>query len=185
MLFRSDFGLIPWQAWRYGGLTLVTSFFLHGSAPHLAVSLYFLLAFGDDVEEYLGPVRFLLLLMLATVAGGLLHSLPYSASSTPLIGAGGGVTGLLTFYGLQFPRARIGFLLRIPVIWFLRWVNVRAWVGVLIWLVLQAIGAVRQSGALTQVSLWAHLGGAGMGFLFWFFWPGHRAPAVAESEPRA
>ncbi|MBI2819328.1 MAG: rhomboid family intramembrane serine protease, partial [Acidobacteria bacterium] len=106
-----------------------------------------------------------------------LHTLPYAASSIPLIGAGGGISGLLAFYGLQYPRARIGFLLRIPAIWFLRWVNVRAWVGVLVWIVLQAIGGLRQRGELTQVSLWAHLGGVAVGFLFWFLWPGNRGPA--------
>jgi membrane associated rhomboid family serine protease len=179
--FVQDFGLIPWQPWRYGGLTLLSSFFLHGSLPHLAISLYFLLAFGDDVEEVLGSAQLLLLLALAAIAGGLLHSFYFSASSIPLIGAGAGITGLLTFYGLQYPHARIGYLLRLPVIWFMRWVNVRAWVGVLIWIALQAIGALRQSGGLTQVSLYAHLGGAAMGFLFWFFWPMNRKP----SEPRA
>jgi membrane associated rhomboid family serine protease len=178
-----SFGLIPWQPWRYGGMTLLTMFFLHGSAAHLAVNAYFLLAFGDDVEDYLGRSRFLLLLAFATITGGLLHATAYAASSTPLIGAGGSVSALLAFYGLQFPRSRIGFMLRVPHLWFLRWVNVRAWVGVLIWIGLQAIGGLRQTGDLTQVSLYAHLGGAMAGFLFWFFFGPAAIRLPSEQRP--
>ena len=177
----SDFGLIPAELWRYGGLTLVTSFFLHGSLPQLAGNIYFLLTFGDDVEDYLGTGRFLVVLLLASLAGSLLHTALHLESSIPLVGASSAISGILTCYGLQFPRARIGFLLRLPSIFWMRWVNLRAWVYVLFWIVLQAIGAVRQAGAFTQVSLWAHLGGVGVGFLFWFLWPGHRKPAADGS----
>ncbi|MBI3933059.1 MAG: rhomboid family intramembrane serine protease [Acidobacteria bacterium] len=174
----ADFGLIPTQLWRYGGLTLLTTFFLHGSLPQLAGNLYFLLTFGDDVEDYLGTGRFLLVLLLASLAGSALHVAVHLDSSTPLIGASSAISGILTCYGLQYPRARIGFLVRLPSIFFMRWVNLRAWVYVLFWIVLQAIGSVRQAGEITQVSLWAHLGGVAVGFLFWFLWPGHRGPAA-------
>ena len=174
----ADFGLIPSEVWRYGGLTLLTSFFLHGSLPQLAGNLYFLLTFGDDVEDYLGTGRFLVVLLLASLAGSALHVVFHLDSPTPLIGASSAISGILTCYGLQFPRARIGFLLRLPRLFFLRWINLRAWVYVLFWIVLQAVGEVRQAGAFTQVSLWAHLGGVAVGFLFWFLWPGHRTPAA-------
>lgn len=173
-----DFGLIPSEPWRYGGLTLLTSFFLHGSLPHLAGNLYFLLTFGDDVEDYLGSARYLMVLLLALLAGSALHAWLREDSSVPLVGASSAISGILTFYGLQFPRARIGFLLRFPSLFFMRWVNLRAWVYVLFWIVLQTIGAFRQSGAYTQVSAWAHLGGVAAGFLFWFLWPGERVPAA-------
>jgi membrane associated rhomboid family serine protease/Zn-finger nucleic acid-binding protein len=176
-----DFGFIPSELWRYGGLTLLTSFFLHGSAPQLAGNLYFLAAFGDDVDDYLGSGRFLILLLCCTVAGGLLHTLMQSDSGIPLVGASAAISGMLAYYGLQFPRARIGFLLRLPVVFFMRWVHVRAWAYVLGWIVLQAIGALRQTGPFTQVSILAQLGGAGMGLLFWFFWPTHK-PATMRSS---
>lgn len=173
-----DFGLIPSEPWRYGGLTLLTSFFLHGSLPHLAGNLYFLLTFGDDVEDYLGSACYLMVLLLSSLAGSALYVLLHGESSMPLVGASSAISGILTFYGLQFPRARIGFLLRFPSLFFIRWVNLRAWVYVLFWIVLQTIGAFRQSGAYTQVSVWAHLGGVAVGFLFWFLWPGKREPAA-------
>src|SRR5262249_25057604 len=151
-----------------GGATLLTYFFLHGSAPQLAGNLYFLAAFGDDVEDYLGSGRYLILLFCCTIAGGLLHAVSQPRNYVPLVGASAAISGMLAYYGLQFPRARIGFLLRFPVLFFRRWVNLRAWMYVIGWIVLQAIGAVRQTGSFTQVSLLAHVGGAGMGFLFWF-----------------
>ena len=175
-----DFGLVPSELGRYGGLTLLTSFFLHGSLAHLAGNLYFLVAFGDDVEDYLGTTAFLLLLALANAAGGVLHALVHASSAVPLIGSSAAISGMLTCYGLQFPRARIGVLMRLPQLFFLRWINLRAWVYVLVWIVLQAIGAWRQAGEYTLVSPLAHLGGVGAGFLFWFFWPANGSP---DGEP--
>ncbi len=183
-----DFGLVPTELWRYGGLTLLTSFFLHGSLPHLAGNVYFLIAFGDDVEDYLGTTAFLLLLAAATVSGGLVHKLFHANAAVPLIGASAAISGMLTCYGLQFPRARIDLLLRLPQLFLMRWISLRAWAFVLVWIVLQGVGAWRQTGPFIQVSLLAHLGGAAAGFLFWFFWPAHRAPALdnapASSEPQ-
>src|SRR5437870_11119967 len=69
------FGLIPAQLWRYGGLTWISSFFLHGGFWHLISNLYFLLLVGDNVEDYLGRGRFVLLLTLATLGGDALHSM--------------------------------------------------------------------------------------------------------------
>jgi Zn-finger nucleic acid-binding protein len=64
-----QFGLIPAEAWRYGGLTFLTSFFLHGGIIHLASNLYFLVVFGEHVEDYLGRWRWLLLVLLSAIAG--------------------------------------------------------------------------------------------------------------------
>jgi membrane associated rhomboid family serine protease len=165
----ADFGLVSLQAGRYGGLSLLTSFFLHGSWPHLLTSLYFLLVFGDDVEDYMGQNSYLLLLAAATVAGGALHVALNPQSNTPLMGAGAGISGLLTFYGLQYPRARIGLLLRFPIMFF-RWIQLPAWLYVLLWTALQSLGALNPVEGITQVSLFAHLGGVGAGLVFWLLW---------------
>ena len=62
------FGFIPALASRYGYATVLTALFLHGSLPHLLISVYFLLMFGIDVEHLLGTVRFLALFVLAVLA---------------------------------------------------------------------------------------------------------------------
>ncbi len=174
-----DFGLIPADPWRLGGLTFLSSFFLHGSAGHLLTNLYFLLVFGDDAEDYLGSGRYLLVLSLSTVAGAAAHVLAGPNSTVPLIGASGGISGLILVYGLQYPRARISLLFQLPMFIF-RWIHLRAWAYLLFWIALQIFGAYRQVEAVTQVSFFAHLGGAVVGLLYWFLWPGIRNE---EPEP--
>jgi membrane associated rhomboid family serine protease len=158
------FGLIPQQVWRYGGITSLTSFFLHGGAWHLIGNLYFFLLFGVNVEDYLGRWRFGLLLLLATVAGDALHVLADPHSTVPCIGASGGISGVLVFYTLKFPQARLGFLFR----WY--WIHLPAWSAFGIWVVLQLWGAYQQISGFSDVSALAHLGGTGAGVVLWLFW---------------
>lgn len=159
-------GLIPEQADRYFGLTLLTSFFLHGGILHLLGNLYFLLLFGDNVEDYLGHRRFLLLVGFATLLGAIAHIALDPRSQIPVIGASGGISGLVVFYGLEFPRARLGFLIR----WVFRWIQIPAWVFVGLWIVMQLVTAWRQVAGLSSVSALAHLGGAAVGVWFWLTW---------------
>jgi membrane associated rhomboid family serine protease len=107
-----QFGLIPDQAWRDGGLTFLTSFFIHAGILHLASNLYFLIIFGIHVENYLGWKRWLLLVTLAATAGNLLHVMADPRGAIPCIGASGGISGLIAFYALKFPHARLGILFR-------------------------------------------------------------------------
>ncbi|MBI3895836.1 MAG: rhomboid family intramembrane serine protease [Acidobacteria bacterium] len=163
-----EFALIPAEVGRYWGLTLLTAFFLHANWLHLLGNIYFLLVFGDDVEEYLGKSRYLLVLLLAIVTGGVLHSLAHPDSTTPVVGARAGISGILVFYCLQYPRARLGFLVRYLFIF--RWIRLRAWMYMLLWIVLQSLGALQQLSGVTQISFLGHLGGATIGLLFWLLW---------------
>jgi len=106
------YGLVPAEALRYGGLTLLTSFFLHGGLFHLIGNSYFLLIFGDNVEDDLGHARYLLLLAAATVCGHLLHIAGETRGLIPCIGASGGISGIIVYYALRYPRARLGLLIR-------------------------------------------------------------------------
>jgi membrane associated rhomboid family serine protease len=159
------FGLIPAAFGRYGGLTLLSSFLLHGGWMHLVGNVYFLLIFGDNVEDWLGRWRFLLLLVCATVMGGVAHILGDPNATTPCIGASGGISGVLTFYALRFPRVRLRLLLRL-YFWF-RWISLPAYVMLLVWVGMQGIGVWVQLSGFGHVSSLAHLGGAGVGMLFW------------------
>jgi Zn-finger nucleic acid-binding protein len=100
--FVQQFGLLPSEPWRLGGITFLTSFLLHGGWVHLLGNVYFLLIFGDNVEDFLGRWRFLLLLLVATLAGDLAH-LATDARELPLVGASGGISGIIAFYALKFP----------------------------------------------------------------------------------
>jgi membrane associated rhomboid family serine protease len=169
------FGFIPAQALRYGGVTSLTSFFLHGGILHLVGNLYFLLIFGDNVEDKLGWKKYLLLIFGATFAGDFVHWLAQSHSSEPCIGASGGISAVLVFYALQFPRAKLGFLFLIW--WRLRWIYIPAWIALVLWLLMQTYGIYAQLNGFSNVAATAHLGGSAVGFAYWIWWKKSQRPA--------
>lgn len=162
------FGLIPAEFWRYGGLTVLTSFFLHAGIFHLLGNLYFFLIFGDNVEDYVGRWRFLGLIFAAAAVGDVLHTLADPRGMVPCVGASGGISGVLAFYALAFPRARLGFLFRF--FYYFRWIRFPAWVAFVLWMLLQCFGAWEQVVGISQVASLAHLGGALTGFGMWLWW---------------
>jgi len=162
----AEYGLIPAQAWRHGGLTFITSFFLHAGVIHLASNFYFLLVFGDNVEDYLGKRRYILLIALAALAGDLLHIALDPHSNIPCVGASGGIFAVITYYCLQFPHAQLGFFTRFTY----NWVRMPAYVALMFWILTQIIGAWQQVKGFTGVSALAHLGGAAVGVGFWLKW---------------
>jgi membrane associated rhomboid family serine protease/Zn-finger nucleic acid-binding protein len=159
-----QFGMIPADWARWGGATLLTSFFLHAGIGHLCGNLYFLLVFGDNVEDYLGHARALLVLVGATLMGSLVHVVADPSTTTPCIGASGGISGVIVFYALQFPHAKLGFFIR------LHWLHLPAWFALVVWILLQLVGYLNQRSGHSSVAATAHLGGALMGAVLWAFW---------------
>jgi len=146
----TNWGLIPAELGRHFGLTFITSFFLHGGLAHMFGNLYFLLTFGDNTEDVLGKGRYLVI-----------HILSDPASTAPCIGASGGISGVLAYYCLRFPKATVGMVI------FFHWVRVPVGVMLALWVALQIIAAMRQSVGVGNVAVFAHLGGAAAGILFW------------------
>ena len=161
-----EFAFVPNAPWRGHGLTILTYFFLHGSWGHLFGNAYFLAVFGDNVEEALGRPTFLLLVACGTVVGALVHAEFDPHGDVPLVGASAGISAVLVYYALRFPRARIGWALRIYVVpvW---WLRFPAAVGLVLWLGFQILLARWQAEGLTNISAFGHLGGAAVGLLFW------------------
>ena len=168
LFFHNDsdfqkFGFIPGDPWRLFGLTWITSFFLHANVVHVLGNLYFFTVFGDNVEEYLGKLRFVLLLFLAALCGDFFNLITSQGSLIPSVGASGGISGILIFYCLVFPNVRVAFLYR----W--TWVNIPAYGYIFLSVLLQLLGTVAQREGVTNVDHFAHLGGVFAGFLFWLF----------------
>ncbi len=163
-----EFGLVPAQFARLGGITFVTSFFLHGGFWHLLTNAYFLLLFGGHVEDDLGRQRYALLIAVAALAGDLLHILGDPRGMAPCIGASGGISGAIAFYAMRYPRARLGFLFRFGLM--VRWISMPAWAAMLVWLLLQGVMVVGQLRGAGNASALAHLGGFVVGLAAWLIW---------------
>ena len=175
------FGLIPAQALRLHGLTFVTSFFLHAGIVHLVGNMYFLLVFGDEVENFLGRLRYIALIVVAAFVADVVHIASEPNSTIPCIGASGGIAGVITFYALAFPEAKIGFLWRYFLNFY--WIRLPAWFVFVLWIFFQIIGAYEQKIGISSISSFAHLGGAAVGLAMWAVC--RKSSVVTEAQPAA
>jgi membrane associated rhomboid family serine protease len=94
-------------------ITVFTSMFLHGGFWHLAGNMLYLWIFGNNIEDAMGHVRFFIFYLLCGVAAVAAQVLPDPASTIPMVGASGAISGVLGAYMLLFPRARV--LLGVPL----------------------------------------------------------------------
>lgn len=97
-VMAARYGLIPAEAWRYGGLTFLTNFFLHANFWHLLGNVYFLVIFGDNVEDDLGHWGFAALVLVSALAGDLWYLVGNPQSTILAIGASGGISGVVTYF---------------------------------------------------------------------------------------
>lgn len=158
-----QWGFVPAQWYRYGGLTLITSFFLHGGWFHLLGNMYFLVVFGDNVEDRLGGVWFILLLLAGHSVGMLAHACFEPNPHIPCVGASAGISAVLAFYAVAFPRVRLGFIFRV---WYVfRWVSMPAILALVLYSLLQIVGVWMQVSGISGVSYLGHLGGLVVGLV--------------------
>src|SRR5439155_24575741 len=147
--------------------SVLESMFLHGSILHIAGNMLFLWIFGNNVEDRLGKVKYIIFYLLSGLAAAYAQSAVFPNSAVPLIGASGAIAGILGAYLLMFPRARIVSL----VFFFLiTWVALPAWVIIGLWFLMQLVSSVGSVAGNTGVAYMAHVGGfiAGMLLLLVF-----------------
>jgi membrane associated rhomboid family serine protease len=138
--------------------TLVTSMFLHGGWLHLGGNMLYLWIFGDNVEDSMGRVRFILFYLLCGVAAALAQAAINPSSSIPMVGASGGIAGVLGAYLMLHPKASVRCLLVILV--FFRFINLPAWLVLGGWIGLQFAAAPQAfQGTGGGVAYMAHIGG--------------------------
>lgn len=143
-------------------LTLFTSQFLHGGWSHIIGNMLYLWVFGDNIEDELGHLPFLLFYLGSGAVGALAHGFMDMDSLTPLIGASGAIAGLLGAYFILYPGARIRSL--IPIFFFFYTVSVPAIFYLGAWFLLQVINNTFSGGADT-VAYGAHIGGFVVGVI--------------------
>jgi membrane associated rhomboid family serine protease len=141
-------------------LTLVTSMFLHGSVMHIFGNMLYLWIFGNNVEDTLGHVKFLLFYLACGLVAGLTHVLSNPSSTIPTVGASGAVAGVLGAYFVTYPRARVLTLVFLGI--FIRMMEVPASVLLLLWFVMQSLQGFLSLGVRDVsggVAWFAHIGG--------------------------
>jgi membrane associated rhomboid family serine protease len=162
----------------------VTSLFLHGGWLHLIANMWTLWIFGDNVEDRMGPARFLAFYLLAGIAAGVTHWLFNADSTVPTVGASGAIAGVLGAYFLLFPHARVIALF--PVLFFPFFFELPAVVYLLLWFLTQIFSGTLTSlsaGDVGGVAWWAHAGGFVAGAaLRWVFVPMRTRPRPLQPD---
>lgn len=152
----NDARLIPELEWVAPALTPITSMFLHGGILHLAGNMLYLWIFGNNIEDAMGHVRFIVFYLLCGVAAVVAQALPDTSSTIPMIGASGAISGVLGAYLLLYPRARV--LVLIPLGFFLHTMRLKAAIVLSIWFSIQIVNSL-WSGDGPGVAWHAHIGG--------------------------
>ena len=149
-------------------LTILTSMFMHGGLWHLGGNMLFLWIFGNNVEDHLGHLRFLVFYLAGGVLATLSHVAVSQGSPLPLVGASGAVAAVLGAYWRLYPRARVRCLLFLVV--FVTLVELPAALVLGLWMLLQVISGVfgLSMGASGGVAWFAHIGGFLAGLLLLF-----------------
>jgi membrane associated rhomboid family serine protease len=142
--------------------TPLSSMFLHGSWGHLLGNALFLWVFGNNVEDSMGRLRFLVFYLLCGLAAAAVQVFVGPASPVPMVGASGAISGVLGGYLVLYPRVRV----RILFIWFvfIQVLRIPAYLVLLWWIAYQVILGLPQLRGLepeinSGVAFWAHIGG--------------------------
>ncbi len=141
-------------------LTIFSSMFLHGGFLHIFGNMLYLWIFGNNIEDALGHLRFLLFYLVCGLVAGLAQVFSNPESTVPMIGASGAVAGVLGAYLILFPRSRILTLFFIFI--FIKLIRIPAMFVLGFWFLIQLLGV--WGGSISNVAFFAHVGGflAGM-----------------------
>jgi membrane associated rhomboid family serine protease len=164
--FIWQWGLVPADFWQGEGigrwLPLFSSVFMHGGWWHLISNMLALYIFGDNVEDRLGPFRYVLFDLVSGLAASAAHLVAYAGSPIPTVGASGAIAGVLGAYLILYPQSRV--LTLVPIFYFIRIVEIPASIYLGFWFISQLFNGlfaltatdVFQTGG---VAWWAHIGG--------------------------
>ena len=140
-------------------LPLFTSIFLHAGLMHLIGNMWFLWVFGDNIEDRMGHLRYLLFYLVCGAGAGLAHAIFNLGSRVPTVGASGAISGVLGAYFVIFPRSRVVTLIPLPFLFFTTELPAVVILGY--WFLIQilsGLGSLAVPGA-GGVAWWAHIGG--------------------------
>jgi membrane associated rhomboid family serine protease len=141
-------------------LTIFTSMFMHGSIIHLLGNMLFLWIFGNNVEEYLGRVNFIIFYLVCGLSAAFTQIFFNPNSTMPMVGASGAIAGVLGAYLLLYPRARVTTVIFFG--FFIRLIKIPAVVVLSFWIIYQFLYGISSLAVKTGeggVAWFAHIGG--------------------------
>ncbi len=159
-LFFYEWGLVPAEA---TASSFVTSMFLHGGPMHLIGNMLFLWVFGDNMEDQMGHVGFLVFYLLGGLIAAAAQFVADPTSTIPMVGASGAIAGVMGGYLLLFPKARVDILIILIIIF--RIIPVPAYIVLGAWFGLQLVQGSMTPTEGGGVAYWAHAGGFAAGLL--------------------
>ncbi len=138
----------------------ITSMFLHGGWMHIIGNMWFLWLFGDNVEDRMGSIRFLLFYLSCGLIAALVQIFVNPESTLPTVGASGAIAGVLGAYFVMYPRAQV--VVMIPILFYPFIFALPAALFLAFWFLMQFLSgtsALFQSAEVGGVAWWAHVGG--------------------------
>ncbi len=183
--YLASLGTIQELGYVGAGSSLLLSMFMHGGLLHIGLNMLFLWVFGDNVEDRMGHLRYLVFYLTCGVIATIAHSgisilgaLIYGGGSLgiPLVGASGAIAGVLGAYYKLYRHASVQAL--IPLFFIFTMVDLPAGLFIIIWFILQLLYGVSSLGqAGSDIAFWAHIGGFVAGLLLVrLFVPQRRSP---------
>jgi membrane associated rhomboid family serine protease len=138
--------------------TPLSSMFLHGGWLHLIGNMWFLWLFGNNVEDSMGHVRYVVFYLLSGVAAAAAQTIVNPTSPIPMVGASGAISGVMGAYVVLYPRVRVHMLIVLG--FFITRIAVPAFLMLGYWFLLQILGGLPALGdEKGGVAFWAHAGG--------------------------
>ena len=146
--------------------TIFTSMFMHAGWMHLGGNMLYLWIFGDNVEDRMGHIPYLLFYLAGGVIAALTHTFINPASTLPTVGASGAIAAVLGAYLIFYPHSRVQTF--IPIGFFMTLRALPAYVLLAFWFILQLFNGVLSLGMTQDVggtAFWAHIGGFVVGVI--------------------
>jgi membrane associated rhomboid family serine protease len=162
--------------------SLLTHQFLHGGWLHIVANMWTLWIFGDNVEDRMGPLRFIIFYLVCGVLAALTQVLVTPDATIPSVGASGAIAGILGAYLLFFPTARL--IVLIPILFFPFFFELPAVIFLVFWFFIQLFSGTAILASPQQVggiAFWAHIGGFIAGMLLCRFFV--RRPVRRRLQP--